>query len=64
MKQAPPTTSAATTLQRQEIESQHRQAEGDAGDAEPGQHHADEVEALVMLGAHVLDDSAWRARCR
>ena len=42
--------------QRQEIEAEHRAAEGEPADAEPGQHHADRVERVGRLRAHVLDE--------
>ena len=39
----------------QEVEPQHRQAEGHPGDADPGEQHADKVEALQVRGAEILD---------
>ena len=48
----------------QEIEAQHREPEGDAGDAETGQHHADDVEALMVLGAQIFDVTGGERRCR
>src|SRR6185437_5487035 len=39
----------------QEIETQHREAESDTGNAETGKRHAYDIEGLVLFGTQVVD---------
>ena len=55
MKQAPPTTSAATTVQGRKLRPRTDSPKATPAMPSPASTMPTDVEALMLLGAHVLD---------